>query len=163
TVGASGAIFGLFGALLVVEYFATGRIVGSQAFGLIAINLVFSFTFSGISWGGHIGGLVGGIPGTVVLARFGRRHAAYGRAAPAALAAARWGPLVRRAGDRLPRPGHLPPHLRARVALARRLRGRARDPARADGARRLLAGRRDELRARTRPPEAGGAARVQRL
>jgi len=79
TVGASGAIFGLFGALLVLEYFATGRIVGGQAFGLIVINLIFSFTFSGISWGGHIGGLVGGILGTLVLARFGRAHAAYGR------------------------------------------------------------------------------------
>src|SRR5919108_169197 len=79
TVGASGAIFGLFGALLVLEYFATGRIVGGQAFGLIVINLIFSFTFSNISWGGHIGGLVGGILGTLVLARFGRGHAAYGR------------------------------------------------------------------------------------
>jgi membrane associated rhomboid family serine protease len=79
TVGASGAIFGLFGALLVLEYFATGRIVGSQAFGLIAVNLIFSFTFNGISWGGHIGGLVGGILGTLALARFGRGHAAYGR------------------------------------------------------------------------------------
>jgi membrane associated rhomboid family serine protease len=79
TVGASGAIFGLFGALLVLEYFATGRIVGGQAFGLIAINLVISFTFNGISWGGHIGGLVGGILGTLILARFGRSHAAYGR------------------------------------------------------------------------------------
>jgi membrane associated rhomboid family serine protease len=79
TVGASGAIFGLFGALLVIEYFATGQIVGGQAFGLIVINLIFSFTFSGISWGGHIGGLVGGILGTLVLARFGRGHPAYGR------------------------------------------------------------------------------------
>jgi membrane associated rhomboid family serine protease len=79
TVGASGAIFGLFGALLVLEYFATGQIVGGQAFGLIVINLVLSFAFSGISWGGHIGGLVGGILGTLVLARFGRGHAAYGR------------------------------------------------------------------------------------
>jgi membrane associated rhomboid family serine protease len=79
TVGASGAIFGLFGALLVLEYFATGQIVGGQAFGLIVINLIFSFTFSNISWGGHIGGLVGGILATLVLARFGRGHAAYGR------------------------------------------------------------------------------------
>ena len=79
TVGASGAIFGLFGALLVLEYFATGQVVGGQAFGLIVINLIFSFTFSNISWGGHIGGLVGGILGTLVLARFGRGHAAYGR------------------------------------------------------------------------------------
>jgi membrane associated rhomboid family serine protease len=79
TVGASGAIFGLFGALLVLEYFATGQIVGGQAFGLIVINLIFSFAFNNISWGGHIGGLVGGILGTLVLARFGRGHAAYGR------------------------------------------------------------------------------------
>jgi membrane associated rhomboid family serine protease len=79
TVGASGAIYGLFGALLVLEYFATGQIVGGQAFGLIAINLIISFTFNGISWGGHIGGLVGGILGTLILARLGRGHAAYGR------------------------------------------------------------------------------------
>ena len=79
TVGASGAIFGLFGALLVLEYFATGQIVGGQAFGLIVINLIFSFAFSNISWGGHIGGLIGGILATLVLARFGRGHAAYGR------------------------------------------------------------------------------------
>src|SRR2546421_12862055 len=79
TVGASGAIFGLFGALLVLEYFATGQIVGSQAFGLIAINLIFSFTFNGISWGGHLGGLVGGIVGTLALARFRRAHPGYAR------------------------------------------------------------------------------------
>ena len=79
TVGASGAIFGLFGALLVLEYFATGQIVGGQAFGLIAINLIFSFTFGGISWGGHIGGLIGGILGTLALARFRRAHPGYAR------------------------------------------------------------------------------------
>src|SRR5207244_4700848 len=86
TVGASGAIFGLFGALLVLEYFATGQIVGSQAFGLIAINLIFSFTFSGISWGGHLGGLVGGILGTLALARFRRAHPGYARLGLASLA-----------------------------------------------------------------------------
>jgi membrane associated rhomboid family serine protease len=79
TVGASGAIFGLFGALLVLEYRATGQLVGGQAFTLVAINLVFSFTFNGVSWGGHVGGLVGGILGTLALSRFGRGHPAYGR------------------------------------------------------------------------------------
>jgi membrane associated rhomboid family serine protease len=78
TVGASGAIFGILGALLVIEYQATGNIAG-QAFTLIVINLVFSFTFSGISIGGHIGGLVGGILATLALTRFGRGHVAYGR------------------------------------------------------------------------------------
>jgi membrane associated rhomboid family serine protease len=79
TVGASGAIYGLFGALLILEYFATGRFVGGQAFGLIAINLVLSFTLSSISWGGHIGGLVGGILGTLALAQFRRSHPGYSR------------------------------------------------------------------------------------
>ena len=78
TVGASGAIFGILGALLIIEYQATGRIVG-QAFTLILINLVFSFTFSGISVGGHIGGLIGGIVATLALTRFGRTSLAYGR------------------------------------------------------------------------------------
>jgi membrane associated rhomboid family serine protease len=79
TVGASGAIFGLFGALLVLEYQATGRIVGGQAFTLIALNLVFSFAINGVSWGGHIGGLIGGILGTLALSRFGRGRTTYTR------------------------------------------------------------------------------------
>jgi membrane associated rhomboid family serine protease len=79
TVGASGAIFGLFGALLVLEHRATGRIVGGQAFTLVALNLVFSFAINGVSWGGHIGGLVGGILGTLALTRFGRGRTAYAR------------------------------------------------------------------------------------
>jgi membrane associated rhomboid family serine protease len=78
TVGASGAVFGMLGALLILEWQATGSFTG-QAMTLIALNLVFSFAVSGISWGGHIGGLIGGILGTLALARFGRGHAVYGR------------------------------------------------------------------------------------
>jgi membrane associated rhomboid family serine protease len=78
TVGASGAIFGILGALLIIEYQQTGSIAG-QAFTLILINLAFSFTFSGISIGGHIGGLIGGILAMLAMSRFGRGHAAYGR------------------------------------------------------------------------------------
>jgi membrane associated rhomboid family serine protease len=78
TVGASGAIFGILGALLIIEWQATGRLAG-QAMTLIVINLAFSFTFSGISWGGHVGGLIGGILATLAFARWGRGHAAYGR------------------------------------------------------------------------------------
>lgn len=58
TVGASGAVFGLFGAVFLVL-----RRVGQDARGmliLIGINLVFGFVFSGISWQGHVGGLVTG-------------------------------------------------------------------------------------------------------
>jgi membrane associated rhomboid family serine protease len=78
TVGASGAIFGILGALLIIEYQATGNIAG-QAFTLIVINLLFSFTVSGISVGGHIGGLIGGIAAALALTRFGRTRLAYGR------------------------------------------------------------------------------------
>ncbi|WP_246147461.1 rhomboid family intramembrane serine protease [Nonomuraea turkmeniaca] len=58
TVGASGAIFGLFGAVFVV-----GRKLNMDVRGiavLIAINLVITFVVSGISWTGHIGGLITG-------------------------------------------------------------------------------------------------------
>jgi membrane associated rhomboid family serine protease len=78
TVGASGAIFGILGAMLILEWQATGRF-GGNAMTLIVINLVFSFTFSNISWGGHVGGLIGGILATLAYARWGRGHAAYGR------------------------------------------------------------------------------------
>jgi membrane associated rhomboid family serine protease len=60
TVGASGAIFGVLGGLLVLE--RRGAIAsGGQIMGLIVLNLVFTFALSGISIGGHIGGLVAGI------------------------------------------------------------------------------------------------------
>jgi len=78
TVGASGAIFGILGALLIIEYQATGNLAG-QAFTLIVINLVFSFSFAGISYGGHIGGLVGGILAMLAMSRLGRGHVAYGK------------------------------------------------------------------------------------
>jgi membrane associated rhomboid family serine protease len=58
TLGASGAIFGLFGATL-----AMARKLNFDArwvIGLIVINLVFTFVAPGISWQGHIGGLLTG-------------------------------------------------------------------------------------------------------
>jgi membrane associated rhomboid family serine protease len=78
TVGASGAIFGILGAWLILEWQITGRLAG-QAMTWIVINLAFSFSVSGISWGGHVGGLIGGILATLSFARWGRGHAAYGR------------------------------------------------------------------------------------
>ncbi len=80
TVGASGAIFGILGALLVLEYQVTGSLAG-QAMGLIVINLLFSVGFrSNISLGGHVGGLIAGVLGTVALVSFRRHYPAVGRA-----------------------------------------------------------------------------------
>jgi membrane associated rhomboid family serine protease len=60
TVGASGAVFGIMGAAAVEMRARQIPIMQSGVGGLILINLVISFTLPGISWGGHIGGLIGG-------------------------------------------------------------------------------------------------------
>lgn len=66
TVGASGAIFGLLGAGLVLERRTTGRLTGNYLT-LIVLNLVFTFAVPNISIGGHIGGLVAGVLGTALM------------------------------------------------------------------------------------------------
>jgi membrane associated rhomboid family serine protease len=79
TVGASGAIFGILGAGLVMEQFQRDYVFGGSALGIIVLNLVFTFSISNISIGGHIGGLIGGAAAALGLSRFGRVHIAYGR------------------------------------------------------------------------------------
>jgi len=79
TVGASGAIFGVLGAALVLER-QGNYVLGGQALGLIVINLVITFIMpSTISVGGHVGGLAGGAVSMLALSRLGRTHAIYGR------------------------------------------------------------------------------------
>jgi membrane associated rhomboid family serine protease len=83
TAGASGAIFGILGALFVLErrrHISTG----GQIAGLIVLNLVFTFALSNISVGGHIGGLIGGVVLMFALLHF-RRSWAMSIAATAAL------------------------------------------------------------------------------
>jgi membrane associated rhomboid family serine protease len=72
TVGASGAIFGILGALFVLE--RRGEIAtGGQIAGLIVLNLVITFVFSSyISVGGHVGGLIGGVALMWMLMQFRR-------------------------------------------------------------------------------------------
>jgi membrane associated rhomboid family serine protease len=60
TVGASGAVFGIMGAAAVEMRARKIPVMQSGVGGLILINLVISFALPGISWGGHIGGLIGG-------------------------------------------------------------------------------------------------------
>lgn len=70
SVGASGAIFGLLGALLYFGYHYRvylDSVVKSQIIPLILINLVIGFTVSGIDNWAHIGGLVGGLLATMAV------------------------------------------------------------------------------------------------
>ncbi len=71
-VGASGAVFGLFGAFLVLQ-----RRLGRSAAGmyvLIAINAVIGFVIPGIAWQAHLGGLLTGAAGAAVIAYAGGRR-----------------------------------------------------------------------------------------
>ncbi len=72
-VGASGAIFGLMGAAVVEMRARQIPLMASGIGGLILINLVISFSIPGISWGGHIGGLIGGALAASVI-RLGDRY-----------------------------------------------------------------------------------------
>jgi membrane associated rhomboid family serine protease len=68
TAGASGAVFGLMGAVAIgLRQRGIGWQEGGVG-GLIAINLVLSVLLPGISLGGHVGGLLaGGAVGAVML------------------------------------------------------------------------------------------------
>jgi membrane associated rhomboid family serine protease len=78
TVGASGAIFAILGAMLILEWQITGRLAGN-AMTWIVINLVISFAIPNVSWGGHLGGLVGGILVTLAYAHWRGGRAQYGQ------------------------------------------------------------------------------------
>ncbi|MEZ5125557.1 MAG: rhomboid family intramembrane serine protease [Thermoleophilia bacterium] len=79
TIGASTAIFGVFGALFLYSVHfhetAAGRALRSMG-SVIAINLLITFLIPGISWQGHVGGLIGGMAAVEVLTQFGRRDLA---------------------------------------------------------------------------------------
>lgn len=69
TVGASGAIFGIFGATFVIAGARGMRGIASQLGVLIVLNLAITLSIPNISVGGHLGGLVGGvICGAIVVA-----------------------------------------------------------------------------------------------
>ncbi len=64
-VGASGAIFGLFGALIVATYrqrhTPAGRAIFSQLVILLLINLSLPLIIASVAWEAHVGGLVAGM------------------------------------------------------------------------------------------------------
>ncbi len=71
-VGASGAIFGLFGAVLLLN-----RHLGRNSaamYGTIAINFAIGFIYPGISWQAHLGGFVTGLACSAALTAFNKPH-----------------------------------------------------------------------------------------
>jgi len=78
TVGASGAVFGILGAGVVLER-RNIMVFGGGALTVVALNLALTIFIPGISVGGHLGGLAAGAGATLAMSRFGRGHAAYGR------------------------------------------------------------------------------------
>jgi membrane associated rhomboid family serine protease len=74
TVGASGACFGVLGALIVVAR-ARGIPIWQSGLGItLLINIVFSLSVRGISIGGHLGGVVGGLIAGVLIVELAERR-----------------------------------------------------------------------------------------
>lgn len=61
TAGASGAIFGLMGAIFMAHRAQGLAFRDSPLLGVLVLNLVITFGLPGISIGGHVGGLLGGL------------------------------------------------------------------------------------------------------
>jgi membrane associated rhomboid family serine protease len=77
-VGASGGVFGILGAGLVLERNRI-QVFGGSALLVVGFNLLLSFVLSYVSLGGHLGGLAGGALAMLALTQFGRKHAVYGQ------------------------------------------------------------------------------------
>ena len=66
TLGASGGVFGLIGALLVLAYKVHGDVRSVMIW--LGINVVYTFIGPGsISWQGHLGGLLGGLAAAIIV------------------------------------------------------------------------------------------------
>jgi membrane associated rhomboid family serine protease len=58
SIGASGAVFGLFGAFIAAEKYLGVEAKGIYA--IVVINFALGFTIGGVDWRAHLGGLIGG-------------------------------------------------------------------------------------------------------
>jgi membrane associated rhomboid family serine protease len=78
TVGASGAVFAVLGAGLVLERRGI-NVFGGAALMIVLVNVGISLFVPNISLGGHLGGLAGGALVILAFMHFGRRHPAYSK------------------------------------------------------------------------------------
>jgi len=78
TVGASGAVFAVLGAGLVLERRGI-NVFGGAALMVVLLNVAITLFVPNISLGGHLGGLAGGVLVILALMRFTRSHPAYSK------------------------------------------------------------------------------------
>jgi membrane associated rhomboid family serine protease len=74
SIGASGAIFGIFGALIVVARYRGIPFWQSGLGFVLVLNIVFSLSVRGISIGAHLGGLIGGMIAGWLILEFDERR-----------------------------------------------------------------------------------------
>ncbi len=67
TAGASGAVFGLAGAVVIAERASGVRLRDSGILAFLVINIAISFLWPGVSIGGHLGGMIVGAVAALVL------------------------------------------------------------------------------------------------
>ena len=70
SVGASGAVFGLFGAFIAMRKMISEGV--RDIYVIVGLNFVFGFVLGGVDWRAHLGGLIGGYLTTAVLLRITR-------------------------------------------------------------------------------------------
>jgi membrane associated rhomboid family serine protease len=88
TVGASGACFGVLGALMVVAYYRRIPIWQSGLGVTLLINVLFTLSVKGISIGGHLGGFIGGAVAGWLIVELAERRRMPGAALAACLVVA---------------------------------------------------------------------------
>jgi len=95
SAGASGAIFGVFGAALALSFLRLlPKTVRNQLLVVLALNLIYDFTQPGIGTAAHIGGLVAGLGLGAWFARYGKKRKLISLVAVVTSLGAGWALLV---------------------------------------------------------------------
>jgi membrane associated rhomboid family serine protease len=74
TLGASGAIFGVFAALIMVAHARHIPLWQSGLLPILLFNLVYTLTVAGVSIGGHVGGVVAGLISGWLVTEYGEKR-----------------------------------------------------------------------------------------